>query len=166
MKMAHPISSTARFVGTVSLIPVGSQASSFQCYRRGSQWKSLWKKSPGLVLKPHRRLGQFTPNNRRSSMQVTYFQRDTNEISTYPASTYSNPSSISPPHLLHSLRAECRLRVTRDGICPTAHRCDSVPGSPQSGARIVPLTRPMRRTILAEFTREAAGDWPGKFFRE
>ena len=166
MKMAHPIPSRALFAGCVSLIPSGPQASSFQCYRRGSQWKSLWKKSADSNQKPHRPKGQFAPNNHRSSTQVTYFQCDTKELSVYLAFACSSPSSISFRHLLHSLRAENRLRVTRDGICPIMRTSDLSPGSLHSRPCIVPLTRPMSRTILAEITREPAGDRPRKFFRE
>ena len=166
MKMSHPIPSLALFAGSVSLIPPGPQTSSFQRYRRGSLLKSLWKKSTDSGLKPHRCPGQFASNAPRPSMQVTYFQRDTKGLSFYQAFTSSNPSSIYSPLLLHSLRAESRLTVTSDGICPIAHPRDSVPGSPRYIARIVPLTRRMGRTIFAQITREAAGDRPRKHFRE
>lgn len=166
MKMPLPGSRLVLLESTVSLHPALPQTSYFQCYRRGSLRKSLWKKSPGSGMKLHPQSKPPILNARPNSVQVLFFQHDTDLETIHQAFTGSKLPSISLSHLLHSSRAISRLRVTRDGICPIAADHHFVPGSPHSGARIVPLTRLKLRTILTEVIGRIVGARPRKFFRE
>jgi hypothetical protein len=134
----------------------------FQYYR----WKSLWIKSTDLSIARPGSRQMARPMPIPSAMQAVYCQYYTENSPAFGAFRPANSSNHSSWPLLHSSQAKGRLRVTSDGICRFVPASGLVLFNPFPGQRIVPLTRPIRRTILAEITREAAGDGPRKFFRE
>jgi hypothetical protein len=142
--------------------PIPAQRSHFQYYR----WKSLWIKSTNSSVTPSGSSQMESVMPYLRDIQVVYYQHDTENPRILEAFKLSNSSNHSSSLLLHSSRAKGRLRVTSDGVCRIVIGSVFTPGSQFPVARIVPLTRPIRRTILAGITREAAGDRPRKFFRE
>ena len=162
--MTTPLANASR-LHVASAIPTGpipAQRPHFQYYR----WKSLWIKSSELsITRPgSRQMAPLMPIP--LEMQAVYFQYYTKNSQALEAFRLPDSSNHSSSLLLHSSQAKGRLRVTSDGICPLIPGFRFVPGTPFPDLRIVPLTRPIRRTILAAFTREAAGDRPREFFRE
>lgn len=149
-------------IGLAVPIPTFSQLSSFQCYLR----KSLWKKSTKTAPNAAPRLPQRFTGLARHREQVIYYHTDKEASPFYVVFLAPNPPSISSPQLLHSSRPKSRLRVTRDGVCRFSNSHIFGSCNPFIASRIVRLTRPMCRTILAEITRDLAGERPREFFRE
>jgi hypothetical protein len=159
-----PLANASRLhvASAIPTAPIPAQRPHFQYYR----WKSLWIKSSDLSITRHGSRQVAPPMPRPSEAQAIYFQYHTKNPRGPGAFRPVNSSNHSSSLLLHSSQAKGRLRVTSDGICPIIPGFRFVPGTPFPDLRIVPLTRPIRRTILAAFTREAAGDRPREFFRE
>jgi hypothetical protein len=146
----------------ITLVTAPPQPPSFQWHLR----KSLWKKATdsGKGIRRSSQMGPATWNP--AIVQTICYQCHTENTQTFDLFRFPNPSLLSSAHLLHSSPAKRSLRVTRHGICRIVNGAALTPGTPPQGARIVPLTRSERRTILARITREAAGERPRKLFRE
>lgn len=154
-----------RVLALASVIPrafPNPQTPSFQCDR----WKSLWKKSSDSSNSSTGTAGTRRRQRKSSARQVLYYQHYMRMLRISGASRPANQPSYSCSHLLHSCRATSRLRVTNGRICHLHKIRPAGLANHPAAARIVRLTRPIRRTILAEPTTGVAGERPRKLFRE
>jgi hypothetical protein len=134
----------------------------FQWYLR----KSLWKKYPDSASLPSNLSRSASIKSNLKPAQAIYYQGHTEMCGIASPLHWPNQSSHFFSHFLHSSPPGGWLRVTSGRVCRVHRHSIARLGSPSLGPRIVPLTRPISRTILAEPTREAAGERPRKFFRE
>ena len=138
------------------------QAPYFQWYLR----KSLWKKRPGLG-KLRLALSRSAPSEfNLNQEQAYYYQHYEGDLRIVGHIQRPNQSSHFFSHLLHSSRRSGWLKVTSSRLCRVHPNPVARLGSPSFAARIVPLTRPISGTILAEPTHGVPGERPRKFFRE
>lgn len=142
--------------------PTAVQPSYFQRY----MWKSLWKKAPDSDWSRKGFASEVPPPPWRNSKQVLHFQYGTECSRIRWQFPSLNRMALSFSHLLHSLPPRGWLRVTRNRICIIHQSQAPNRDTRQIDFRIVPLTCPGSRTILAASTREVAGERPQLFFRE
>src|SRR5580698_19322 len=138
------------------------QPSYFQRY----MWKSLWKKRPDSGQRPEVFAREVPRPPFSNSRQALHFQYGTGCSSIGWLFPPPNRTALSFSHLLHSLPPRGWLRVTRNRICIVHKTWAPKTDAHQIDFRIVPLTCPGSRTILAASTREAVGERPRLFFRE
>jgi hypothetical protein len=149
-----------RAVGEGIALPSAGQPSYFQRY----MWKSLWKKSPDSGLRPEIFACKVLRPPQSNSKQALHFQYGTKWSRNGWHFPPLNRMALFFSHLLHSSPSRRWLRVTRNRICIAPKPQAPETGTHQIGFRIVPLTCPGSRTILAASTREAVGERPRLFF--